>query len=46
MPLAFAAIWFFSKFDFSDRAAIDRAGFAAHFVRAQTGIGMSGSVLF
>jgi cation/acetate symporter len=46
MSLAFAAIWLFSKLDFSDRAALDRAGFPEQFVRAQTGIGISGPVLF
>jgi cation/acetate symporter len=46
MPLVFASIWLFSKLDFSDRAALDRAGFSEQFVRAQTGIGMSGPVLF
>jgi cation/acetate symporter len=46
MPLAFAAIWIISKTDFSKRGAIDRAGFEAQFVRAQTGIDASGAVLF
>ena len=46
MPLAFAGIWLFSKFDFSERAGKDRAGFDMQFVRAQTGIGASGPVLF
>lgn len=41
MPLAFAAIWLVSVTDRSWRAGIDRAGFDAQFVRAQTGIGAS-----
>jgi cation/acetate symporter len=39
MTLAFAGIYLVSKFDTSARAAIDRAGFIAQFVRSQTGIG-------
>lgn len=39
MTLAFFGIWIVSKLDGSDRARIDRAGFDAQFVRAQTGIG-------
>ena len=44
MPLSFLAIWFFSVNDKSARASIDRAGFDAQFVRAQTGIGASTEV--
>jgi cation/acetate symporter len=46
MPLAFAAIWLFSKLDLSERAEKDRAGFDAQFVRSQTGVGASGPALF
>lgn len=41
MPLSFLAIWIFSVTDRSTRATIDRGGFDAQFVRAQTGIGSS-----
>lgn len=44
MPLSFLAIWFFSITDNSERAEIDRAGFAAQYVRSQTGIGASTQV--
>ena len=44
MPLAFLGIWFFSVTDKSDRAHIDRAAFDTQYVRAQTGIGISGAV--
>ena len=43
MTIAFIGIYVFSKLDNSARAAKDRAGFDAEFVRAQTGIGASGS---
>jgi len=36
---AFVATWFFSVTDHSAREKIDRAGFEAQFIRAQTGIG-------
>ena len=39
MALAFAGIWLFSVLDRSKRAAIDRDGFDAQYVRSQTGIG-------
>jgi len=39
MSLAFAGIYFVSKLDTSKRAAADRAGFLAQYVRSQTGIG-------
>jgi cation/acetate symporter len=39
MALAFAGIWLFSILDRSNRAAIDRDGFDAQYVRSQTGIG-------
>jgi cation/acetate symporter len=39
MALAFAGIWLFSILDRSRRAAIDRDGFDAQYVRCQTGIG-------
>lgn len=44
MPLAFIAIWLFSVTDKSPRAQIDKAGFDAQYVRAQTGIGASTEV--
>ena len=43
MAIAFIGIYVFSKLDNSARAAKDRAGFDANIVRAQTGIGASGS---
>ncbi len=43
MTLAFAGIYLVSKFDASRRAATDRAGFEAQFVRSQTGIGAVGA---
>jgi cation/acetate symporter len=43
MALAFAGIWLFSILDRSTRAAIDRDGFDAQFVRSQTGIGAAGA---
>jgi cation/acetate symporter len=43
MTIAFAGIYIFSKLDNSARAKIDRAGFDAQYVRAQTGIGASGA---
>ncbi|HKN26640.1 MAG TPA: cation acetate symporter [Roseiarcus sp.] len=43
MTLAFAGIYLVSKFDASRRAATDRAGFGAQFVRSQTGIGAVGA---
>ena len=39
MALAFAGIYLVSKLDRSKRAAADRAGFLAQYVRSQTGIG-------
>ncbi|MFO1104475.1 MAG: cation acetate symporter [Amaricoccus sp.] len=39
MTLAFFTIWIVSKLDNSERAKIDRAGFAAQQVRSETGIG-------
>jgi cation/acetate symporter len=39
VPLAFIAIWLVSVLDRSPRAAVDRAGFEAQQVRAETGIG-------
>ena len=39
MALAFAGIWLFSVLDRSKRAAIDRDGFDAQYIRSQTGIG-------
>ena len=39
MPLAFAVIWLVSVLDKGPRARIDRAGYDAQRVRAETGIG-------
>ncbi len=44
MPVAFIGIWLFSITDKSARAQIDRAGFEAQYIRAQTGIGASSAV--
>ena len=46
MAIAFGGIWLFSKTDKSKRAALDKAGFAAQFVRSETGIGASGAVAY
>jgi cation/acetate symporter len=43
MTLAFVGIWLFSKLDNSKRAAEDRGGFDAQYVRSQTGIGAAGA---
>ncbi|MEI5688493.1 MULTISPECIES: cation acetate symporter [Sphingomonas] len=42
MPAAFLAIWLVSLFDRSARAAVDRDGYLAQRVRAETGIGAVG----
>jgi cation/acetate symporter len=39
MPAAFATIWLVSMFDRSARAGVDRAGYLAQRVRAETGLG-------
>jgi cation/acetate symporter len=39
MPVAFATIWLVSVLDRSPRAGVDRAGYMAQRVRAETGIG-------
>ena len=39
VPAGFLAIWLISRLDRSSRAAIDRAGYPAQRVRAETGIG-------
>jgi cation/acetate symporter len=46
MPLAFIGIWLVSKLDFSARAAKDKIGFDAQFVRSQTGISASHPVAY
>jgi cation/acetate symporter len=46
MAIAFGGIWLFSKTDKSKRAALDKAGFAAQFVRSETGIGAAGAVAY
>jgi cation/acetate symporter len=43
IPLGFLAIWLISTLDRSPRAAIDRAGFRAQRIRAETGIGATGA---
>ena len=43
MPIAFIGIWIFSLLDNSARAAEDKAGFEAQYIRCQTGIGASGA---
>ncbi|WP_296404146.1 cation acetate symporter [Psychrobacter sp.] len=43
MPMTFIVSWLVSITDHSARAAIDRAGFDAQYVRSLTGIGASGS---
>ena len=43
MPLAFVTIWLVSLFDKGERAALDRAGFAAQKLRSETGIGAEGA---
>ncbi|PZU61194.1 MAG: cation acetate symporter [Sphingobium sp.] len=39
VPAGFLAIWLISLFDGSPRAAVDKSGFAAQRIRAETGIG-------
>lgn len=43
VTIAFVGIWFFSITDKSARAAEDKEGFEAQFIRSQTGIGAEGS---
>ncbi|PQJ96480.1 hypothetical protein CXB77_06420 [Chromatium okenii] len=43
IPVSFVCIWFFSRFDYSERAKIDRAAYDAQRVRCETGIGAEGS---
>ncbi len=43
IPLSFVCIWIFSRFDYSERAKIDRAAFDAQRVRCETGIGAEGA---
>ncbi len=43
MPIAFIGIWLFSILDNSPRAAEDKAGFEAQYIRCQTGIGAAGA---
>ncbi|TQR53626.1 cation acetate symporter [Campylobacter troglodytis] len=44
IPLGFIAIYVISKLDFSQRAKIDKEGFAAQDFRAQSGVGISEAV--
>ncbi|WBH15532.1 cation acetate symporter [Sphingomonas radiodurans] len=44
IPAAFFTIWLVSVLDHGPRARIDRAGYAAQRVRAETGIGADGGV--
>jgi len=39
MPIGFVLIWFFSIFDKSDNAKLEKSKFNAQFVRSETGIG-------
>ncbi len=43
MGLAFVSIWFFSITDNSERAKIDREGYAHQRVRSETGLGAAGA---
>jgi cation/acetate symporter len=43
MTAGFAGIWLFSITDRSERARLDRAGYAAQKVRSETGIGAEGA---
>ena len=43
VPAGFLAIWLISLIDNSPRAAIDKAGYPAQRLRAETGIGASGA---
>jgi cation/acetate symporter len=43
MPAAFLVIWIVSVLDGSGRAAVDRTGYIAQRVRAETGIGAAGA---
>ena len=43
MPLAFVAIWLFSKIDATQRARREQAAFPEQYVRSETGIGASGA---
>ncbi|SDE98468.1 cation/acetate symporter, partial [Rhodobacter capsulatus] len=44
MATTFGAIWLFSVTDKSARAALDKAGYGAQFVRSETGLGAAGAV--
>lgn len=44
MSIAFGGIWLVSLLDRSARAAKDRAGYEAQFIRSETGIGATGAV--
>ena len=44
MSIAFGGIWLFSITDKSPRAALDRAGYAAQFIRSETGLGAAQAV--
>ncbi len=44
MTIAFGTIWLVSITDRSPRAALDKAGFPAQFVRSETGLGAEGAV--
>jgi cation/acetate symporter len=43
MPLAFVTIWLVSVMDRSPRAVVDRGGYPAQRVRAETGLGAEGA---
>jgi len=44
IAIAFGGIWLFSKLDASKRAATDRSGFEAQYIRSETGIGAAGAL--
>jgi cation/acetate symporter len=43
MPLAFIVAWLVSKFDTSETAELDRAGYEAQEIRSETGLGAAGA---
>ncbi len=43
VPLAFVAIWLFSKLDASQRARREQAAFVEQYVRSETGVGAAGA---
>jgi len=43
IPVSFICIWFFSRFDYSERGKIDRDAYPAQRIRCETGIGAEGA---